>query len=81
MANQPPRALTGQGRKGMLGLGGQEVVVLGLCCGVLPAGVAVLTYLLVSRRSRKRVSDLEAENRKLRERGDAGYPRPWDRPV
>jgi len=68
----------------MPGLGGQEILLLGLCCGVMPAGVAFLTYILVRRQSSRRVDALEAENRELRKRsgGGEGPPRkPWDPPV
>lgn len=52
----------------MFGLGGQEILLLGLCCVVLPAGVAVFTFFVIRLQSIKRNRELEAENHELRRR-------------
>lgn len=57
----------------MIGLGAQEILVL-LILGVffigVPVGVVFLVLILVRRQGNSRVAELEAENRRLRERLD-----------
>ncbi|MCE9565033.1 MAG: hypothetical protein K8U57_23630 [Planctomycetes bacterium] len=57
----------------MFGLGGQEIILLGLLGA---GGVAVLVVVLMGSKKGTRVRELEEENRRLRERyGDEDEPR------